>query len=67
MLTDPYRHISPLGHNELTLKQLLHIFVLQKCNLLFWYCSLQFLYFFMQPVQYTEYLVSAVDTDGLVL
>ena len=51
--------------HELTLKWLGHFF--SKCDFIFWCCSPYVQYFFlMKLVQYSECLVSIVDTEGLV-
>ena len=50
---------------QLTLKRLGHFF--SKHNFIFSFWSPQVQYFYVKPVQYNEYLISIVDTDGLVL
>ena len=53
------------GSLGLTLKWLGHFFKMWiHLLMLFTLCAI---FFYKKPVQYNEYLVSIVDTDGLVL
>ena len=54
-VTHPNKHIS-------TLNQLANPFQ----NIIS-FCSLQLLYFYVNPVEYNEYLASTVDIDGVLL